>query len=394
MSFAVTDQILQYTRKQDDYLIELLQQLVEAESPSSHPALHTPTRHVFMSALSELGFVVREAGLPDGPRHVYARPYDKADGSGMQLLIGHYDTVWPLGTTIERPFEVDGNVIRGPGVFDMKGGLVQIVVALKAIQHLGLEIPLLPVIFVNSDEEIGSRTSTRYIRMLARRAGRAFVLEPSMGDEGTIKTERKGIGRFTITVHGKAAHAGLDPESGASAILELSHVIQKMFALNDADKGITINVGTVDGGIQPNVIAAHSSAVVDVRVPTLADGERIEKTIHALEPEVPGVRLRIDGAIGRPSMEATPRNQALWRQAKDIGRQLGLELSQARAGGGSDGNTTSQFTATLDGLGPVGHGAHAKHEFLYVDKTLERAALLAMLLLSPPTTNQSLEETA
>jgi len=394
MSFAVTDQILQYTRKQDDYLIELLQQLVEAESPSSHPALHAPTRHVFMSALSELGFVVREAGLPDGPRHVYARPYDKADGSGMQLLIGHYDTVWPVGTTIERPFEVDGNVIRGPGVFDMKGGLVQIVVALKAIQHLGLEIPLLPVIFVNADEEIGSRTSTRYIRMLARRAGRAFVLEPSMGDEGTIKTERKGIGRFTITVHGKAAHAGLDPESGASAILELSHVIQKMFALNDADKGITINVGTVDGGIQPNVIAAHSSAVVDVRVPTLADGERIEKTIHALEPEVPGVRLRIDGAIGRPSMEATPRNQALWRQAKDIGRQLGLELSQARAGGGSDGNTTSQFTATLDGLGPVGHGAHAKHEFLYVDKTLERAALLAMLLLSPPTTNQSLEETA
>lgn len=215
-----------------------------------------------------------------------------------------------------------------------------------------------------------------------------------MGEAGDIKTERKGIGRFTFTVHGKAAHAGLDPESGASAILELSHVIQKLFALNDADKGITINVGTVDGGIQPNVIAPHSSAVVDVRVPTVADGERIEKLIHGIEPEVPGVRLRVEGGIGRPSMEATPRNQALWRRAKKIGAQLGLDLNQGRAGGGSDGNTTSQFTATLDGLGPVGHGAHAKHEFLYVDRTLERAALLAMLILSAPCAEFAKEDSA
>jgi len=347
-----------------------------------------------MAALSELGFVVREVGASDGPRHVYARPGEKTDGVRNQLLLGHYDTVWPIGTISERPFEVDDNVVRGPGVFDMKGGLAQIVLALKAVGHLGIELPLLPVIFVNADEEIGSRTSTRYVRMLARCAERAFVLEPSMGDEGSIKTERKGIGRFTITVYGKAAHAGLDPESGASAILELSHVIQKLFAMNDAEKGVTINVGTVDGGIQPNVVAPHSSAVVDVRVPTLADGERIEKLIHSMQPQVPGVRLRIEGAIGRPSMEATPRNQALWQQAQQIGEQLGLQLSQARAGGGSDGNTTSQFTATLDGLGPVGHGAHAKHEFLYIDKTLERAALLAMLLRAPPLAQESHGKTA
>lgn len=204
-----------------------------------------------------------------------------------------------------------------------------------------------------------------------------------MGDSGHIKTERKGIGRFTITVYGKAAHAGLDPESGASAILELSHVIQKLFAMNDADKGITINVGTVDGGIQPNVIAPHSTAVVDVRVPTLADGEAIERAIHALEPETPGVRLRVEGRIGRPSMEATPRNQRLWALTQAAGRELGLDLYAVKAGGGSDGNTTSQFTATVDGLGPVGDGAHAQHEYLYIDKTLERAALLTMLLLSP-----------
>jgi glutamate carboxypeptidase len=233
--------------------------------------------------------------------------------------------------------------------------------------------------------------------MLARRADRVFVLEPALGEDGDIKTERKGIGRFTITVHGKAAHAGLDPEGGASAILELSHVIQTMFALNDPDNGITVNVGTIDGGIHPNVIAPHSTAVVDVRVPTVAAGKRIENEIHSIEPATPGVRLHIEGSIGRPSMEATPRNAALWRQAQSLGDQLaalwrqaqslgdqlGLDLCSARAGGGSDGNTTSQFTATLDGLGPVGDGAHAEHEFLYIDKTLERTALLTMLLHSP-----------
>jgi glutamate carboxypeptidase len=394
MKGSLADRVLEFSLKQESFLTDLLRQLVEAESPSSHPALHTAARHVFMSALSELGFATREVGRADGPQHVYARPEQRSNGLRNQLIVGHYDTVWPIGTTSERPFEIDGNVIRGPGVFDMKGGLVQIVLALKTAQHLGLELPLLPVIFVNADEEIGSRTSSRYVRMLARRADRAFVLEPSMGEEGSIKTERKGIGRFTITVYGKAAHAGLDPEAGASAILELSHVIQKMFAMNDADKGITINVGTVDGGIQPNVVAPHSSAVVDVRVPTVADGERIEKLIHGIEPEVPGVRLRIEGAIGRPSMEATPRNQALWRQAKQLGGQLGLQLTQARAGGGSDGNTTSQYTATLDGLGPVGHGAHAKHEFLYIDRTLERAALLTMLLHAPSNQQEAPGKTA
>jgi len=144
--------------------------------------------------------------------------------------------------------------------------------------------------------------------------------------------------------------------------------------------------------VQPNVVAAHSTAVVDVRVPTIADGDRVEKLIHGIKPEIPGVRLRIEGAIGRPSMESTPRNEALWDSALAIGKQLNIELSRARVGGGSDGNTTSQYTATLDGLGPVGHGAHAEHEFLYIDKTLERAALLTMLLLSPPTQVAALKE--
>ncbi|MDH3532006.1 MAG: M20 family metallopeptidase [Gammaproteobacteria bacterium] len=382
--FKLADRVLDHVRGQEALLVSLLQELVEAESPSSHPALHEHTRHAFMAALDDLGYASREAGVPGGPRHVYARPQARERGAPLQLVVGHYDTVWPIGTITERPFSVDGNIIRGPGVFDMKGGLVQIVLALRTLRELELEPSVVPVVYVNADEEIGSRTSSRHIRLLARRADRALVLEPAMGDAGNVKTERKGIGRFTVTVFGKAAHAGLDPEGGASAILELSHVIQKLFAMNDADKGITINVGTVDGGIQANVIAPHSTAVVDVRVPTLADGEDIERRIHALEPETPGVRLRVEGRIGRPSMEATPRNQQLWRLARETGRELGLDLHDARAGGGSDGNTTSQYTATLDGLGPVGDGAHARHEFLYIDKTLERTALLAMLLMSPP----------
>lgn len=392
MSDRVAKRILNHVRDQQDLLVSLLCDLVCAESPSAEPAVHERARHVFMSALIELGWHVVEAGHVDGPRHVYARPAQRTKGGMTQLVIGHYDTVWPVGTVADRPFTVDGNIIRGPGVFDMKGGLVQLILAIKTLQELGLQPEITPVIFINADEEIGSRTSTRYIRMLARFANRALVLEPALGDDGDLKTERKGIGRFTVTVHGKAAHAGLDPGGGASAILELSHVIQKLFAMNDPDSGITINVGTIDGGVQPNVIAPHSTAVVDVRVPTIVEGDRIEKQIHGMKPETPGVRLRIEGAIGRPSMEPTARNEALWQQAVAAASDLGLQIGRAKVGGGSDGNTTSQYTATLDGLGAVGHGAHAPHEFLYIDRTLERAALLALLLLAPPTDIVALEE--
>lgn len=384
MKNGTANRLLQYIQGQQTELVELLKHMVDAESPSATPQAHRLIIAVLTEALTSLGFRVRVPQANNAHKHIYARRDERQRNLPAQLLIGHYDTVWPLGTIAKRPFSIDGNIIRGPGVFDMKGGLTQIVFALKAIQKLGLSMPLEPLIFVNSDEEIGSRSSTKYVRALAMNVQRAFVLEPSMGEDGAIKTERKGIGRFTVTVHGKAAHAGLDPEGGASAILELSHVIQTLFALNDSDKGITVNVGTIDGGLQPNVIAPHSQAVVDVRVPTIEDGERIEATILSMKPTTPGVRLTIEGGIGRPSMEQTPRNKDLWVQAESLGRDLGLKLRQDRAGGGSDGNTTSQYTATLDGLGPVGHGAHAEHEFLYLDKTLERTALLALLLLAPP----------
>ena len=383
MNGPSAEQVLDFVQSQRRPMLKLLRRLVEAESPSTRVDSHRQVRAILSTELQSLGFKVRTPGPLNAERHVYARAAQRRKLAPRQLLIGHFDTVWPLGTISERPFTVNGNEVRGPGVFDMKGGLVQMIYAVKAVYELGDGPQIEPVIFINADEEIGSRSSTKLIRWLAQNASRAFVLEPAMGEQGDLKTERKGIGRFTVTVFGKSAHAGLDPRSGASAILELSHVIQTLFSLNDVDRGISVNVGTVDGGMQANVVAAHSQAVVDVRVPTLQAGDEIERAIHAIEPVTPGVRLKIEGGIGRPSMEATPRNQALWARAKAVGSKLGMDLQATHVGGGSDGNTTSQYTATLDGLGPVGDGAHAEHEFLYIDKTLQRTALLAMLLLEP-----------
>ena len=205
-----------------------------------------------------------------------------------------------------------------------------------------------------------------------------------MGPDGKLKTLRKGWGRFTLTVTGKAAHAGLDPTGGASAILELSHLIQALHAMTDLDRGLTVNMGVISGGTRSNVIAAEAVGEVDVRVLRNEDGEEVEGRIRGLTPTIPGTSLEVEGGMVVPPLERTPRNRALWAEASKAARELGLELEEGVAGGGSDGNTTSQFTATLDGLGAVGDGAHAPHEFLFVDKQVERCALLARLLLLAP----------
>jgi glutamate carboxypeptidase len=297
--------------------------------------------------------------------------------------------VWPLGTLEEMPVEVGNGVVRGPGVYDMKGGLAQMVYALRALRTLGLKPPVTPVVFINSDEEVGSRDSRRHIRRLARVANRVFVLEPSLGSEGKLKIARKGVGRFSFFIEGKAAHAGLAPEGGASAVLELSHLIQTLHALNDPSRGTTVNVGVVEGGLSPNVVAPKSRAQVDVRVRTPEEAWRVTEAILGLEPATAGVALRVEGGIGRPPMERTPRNRALWETAGRLGEKIGAKLEEGTAGGASDGNTTSLYAATLDGLGAVGGGAHARHEFVYVDKMVERAALLALLLMEPPLAERS-----
>jgi glutamate carboxypeptidase len=376
--------VLEEVRWRRDQFLSLLESLCHQESPSLDPRGQQAVHTVLAANLDALGFEVRELPGPRSGGHLYARPRRRIRRAPLQLLLGHYDTVWPTGTLASMPFAVDGERVRGPGVYDMKGGLAQMVVALATLRGLGLEPTSTPVVLVNADEEVGSRESGRHVRRLARAAGRAFVLEPSLGIEGRLKTERKGVARYTVVVHGRAAHAGLDPTAGASAILELSHVIQALFALNDPARGITVNVGTIDGGLRPNVVAPESRAVVDVRTRTIVDAQAVDAAIRRLAPVTPGTSLTVEGGLGRPPLEATARNRALFATARQLARTIDLPLEGGLAGGGSDGSTASLYTATLDGLGPVGDGAHAAHEYLEIGPTLERTALLALLLLAPP----------
>jgi glutamate carboxypeptidase len=385
MTTVGAQSVWEHVRAARPAMTTLLEKLVRAESPSDVPAAQEPVFALLADALEPAGYTATHLPGTTSGGQLYARPMERERHRPVQLLLGHGDTVWPQGTLDTMPIEVtEEGQMRGPGVYDMKGGLVQMVFALRTLYELDLTPPLTPIVFVNSDEEVGSPDSRPRIHRLARVADRAFVLEPSLGPEGKLKTARKGVGRFTIRIKGKSAHAGLDPESGASAIVELSHVIQKLHALNDAERGITVNVGMIEGGQRPNVVAPTSRAIADVRVLTCEDANLVERTIHSLEVSTPGVTLDVEGGIRRPPLERTPRNRALWHVAQDAADRLGIALDEGTAGGASDGNETSAFCATLDGLGPVGDGAHAEHEYVELDKMVERTALLVLLLLADP----------
>lgn len=379
------DAVLDFVQAHRADFIRVLRQIVRAESPSTEPSSQRRVFELLANQFDHLGFHIEHIPGDETGGHLYARPRRRTRHRPCQLLLGHCDTVWDRGTLAKMPVRVEADgKMRGPGIFDMKAGLVQIIFALRALKVLDLEPDVTPVVLITSDEEIGSFESEPYIERLARCTERVFVLEPALHRDGKIKTARKGTGEFQIIARGKAAHSGLDPEEGASAILELSHVVQKLFALNDPERGVTINVGTIDGGVRTNVVAAEARVGVDVRVPTREAAREVESKIHNLSAQTPGVTLEVQGAIRRMPMERTPANQALWHRTEHLGAALGLSLEEGRSGGASDGNFTSLFTATLDGLGAVGDGAHADHEFIFVDQTLERCALMALLIMSPP----------
>ena len=376
--------LLDWLRGHREEMVELLQRLARAESPSLEPETQQGPFRILATELERDAFLVRPVRGSGVGDHLYARPRQRNRGDPRQLLLGHMDTVWPVGTLAGMPLHDEQGLLFGPGVADMKGGLVQIVFALRALHELGLAPSVAPVVFINTDEEIGSRDSSRFIRLLARGAARAFVLESGEGADGKLKIARKGLGHFTVTVYGRSSHAGADFEQGISAILELSHQVQQLFALNDAARGITVNVGTIDGGLRPNVVAPRASAIVDVRVPTAAAARRLERALSGLKPVLEGATVEVEGGWGRPPMEALPRNRSLLATAKRLGHELGLSLEDAGlVGGGSDANTTSLFTGTLDGLGPVGEGSHALDERVDTLLMPERTALLALLLLEP-----------
>jgi glutamate carboxypeptidase len=386
MSDVPTGQLLDYLRRRRPAMIDLLLRLARAESPSDDRAAGARALALLAAELRQAGMLVRHLPGRTSAGVLYARLARRDRRLPRQLLLGHCDTVWPVGTVRDMPVRVEGETVRGPGVLDMKGGLVQMAFALRAVRDLGMRPAATSVALVNSDEEVGSPDSRALIGRLARRAARAFVLEPAFGREGRLKTARKGVGSFTVVIRGRAAHAGLSPEEGASAILELSHQVQRLFALNDPARGLTVNVGTVDGGLRTNVVAPVVRAGVDVRVRTAADAVAVEAAIRGLRPVNPRTAIEVAGGFESPPLEPVPRNQTLWRLAHDLGRRLGLELGQAAVGGASDGNTASQHTATLDGLGAVGDGAHAAHEYVEIGRLVERSALLALLLTAPVAT--------
>ncbi|MGB6361238.1 MAG: M20 family metallopeptidase [Thermoanaerobaculia bacterium] len=376
--------VLSFLQADRGTMFRFLESLVRAESPSQIPDSQVGVQGLMADELEDLGFRVRRIPGTKTGGHLFAVPRGRPRGVPVQVMLGHSDTVWPLGTIESMPVTIRSGRMTGPGIYDMKAGLALMICAVRALQECRLEPEVTPVVFINSDEEIGSHESKAILTRLAKMANRVLVLEPPMGPDGRLKTVRKGVGQFTIRVRGKAAHAGLEPEEGASAILELSRVVQKLFALNDADRGITVNVGTIDGGIRPNVVAPESTAVADVRVMSMDQAREIEETFHSLRAETPGTKIEVEGGVGTPPLEGTPRNRVLWEVAREAGRELGLELEECLAGGGSDGNLTSLHAPTLDGLGAVGGGAHAAHEFIEMDRMIERGALVALLLAAPP----------
>jgi glutamate carboxypeptidase len=359
-------------------LLRCLRHAVEIESPSSSK--------VDVDRMA--AFFAREFERARGTARVLPHPVAGAavcaefwPGSRLKpvLLLGHHDTVWDVGTLRTMPFRVSKGRAYGPGILDMKSGLVCGLWAVRALQALRIQPRSSVRFFLNPDEEVSSVAFRNQIKDEAKRARAVLVLEPA-GAGGAVKTARKGVGEFQITVHGRSAHAGIDPVFGVNAISELARQILRIEKLVRPGRGLTLNVGVIRGGTRSNVIPECASATVDVRVPRLRQGQWLERRVYALKPIHPEVRLEIRGGINRPPMERAAAVE-LYHRARELGRQLGMEIDEASTGGGSDGNFTAALgTPTLDGLGAVGEGAHARHEHILIRELPRRAALLAALL--------------
>ncbi|NLE76610.1 MAG: M20 family metallopeptidase [Chloroflexi bacterium] len=300
-------------------------------------------------------------------------------GGEQALLLGHMDTVWPLGAAVERPFRSEGSRAWGPGCSDMKGGLVVGLWALRALQATAAQPPLRLVYLLNSDEEIGSPTSRPYIEEEARRSRLALVLEP--GPKGGVITARKGVGHYSLVVQGRAAHAGNDHAAGVSAVGELAHQVLALHALTDYDRGTTVNVGVVQGGTRSNVVAAEARAEIDLRVTTMGEAERVGGAILGLQPRLPGASVRVHGGLNRPPWPAGEPHTSLCEAYRAVGQALGLALPPLAVGGGSDGNFCAALgVPTLDGLGIAGYGGHSADEWVDLESLPLRAAALACFL--------------
>jgi glutamate carboxypeptidase len=356
--------------------LQTLETLVRLESPSTDKAAVDRCGAVLAGMLRAAGADVDVLSQVERGNHLRAR----IPGEGRPVLIlGHFDTVWPAGTLERMPLTRDGDRLYGPGTFDMKAGIAIALGAIGALRATRTTHPPMTMLWT-TDEEIGSETSRDTVESEARNAAVVLVLEPALPG-GALKTARKGCGEFEITVHGVAAHAGLDPGKGASAIHELASQIAAIERFQDLPRGISVNVGIIAGGSRPNVVAEEARAIVDVRAPTREAADAVEAAFRGLQPTRPGTRLTVKGGFERPPMERSPAGVELFSRASAVAFSLGRELGEGSAGGGSDGNFTAALgVPTLDGLGAIGDGAHAAHEHVDVTALPWRAALVAGLL--------------
>ena len=373
--------LLAGARRKERSLLDLTRKLVQAESPSDSKSAVDACVALAAEHLKQLGGRVKLHRLEHHGNALEARFGPRASSEAAQpiLLLGHLDTVWPLGTLQSMPCRVRSGRLSGPGTLDMKAGVAMACAALELLMEARLlhrEIILL----LNGDEEIGSPASRPITENLARECSAVYVLEPAQGL--AYKTARKGIGDWHIVVNGIAAHAGVDFEKGANALLELARVIEAVSGWTDLKRGLTVSVGVAAGGTKSNVVPARAQADIDVRIPRLTDGPRIARKFAALRAADPRCTLDVTGQINRPPMERSRGTVRLFRKAHLLARELGFELNEASTGGGSDGNFTAALgIPTLDGMGAVGEGAHASHESVFIEHLALRTALLAAMLI-------------
>ena len=354
--------------------------MVEIESPSDNKHAVDRVGALIASRFEKIGGHAKFHRAPNFGDHLQV-DFPSPDRGKPVLLLGHYDTVYPLGTLAKMPCRTEKGRLFGPGVFDMKSGIATMYASIEALLAWQGSLPRPVTVFLVSDEEVGSESSRAITESLAKKSAAVLVCEPSYGPRGAVKTARKGIAEYLIKVTGKAAHSGLDFEKGQSAIVELAEQIRKIAGFADLKRGLTLNVGTVQGGTRVNVVPAEASAMLDVRIPRMTDAAGIHRKLRALKPVNRKCKVEVTGGMNRPPMERTKGIAELFAKAATIAKEAGWKLEEAAVGGGSDGNFTAALgIPTLDGLGPVGEGAHSPGESIEISSLPRRVALLAGLL--------------
>jgi glutamate carboxypeptidase len=371
--------LLDYCLENHDWLLELIESLVAIESPSDDRAAVNRCGAELGSRLEAIGGTMTRVPSAAAGDHLRA---SFGTGSRQILLLGHFDTVWPIGQLERMPLKREAGKLYGPGVFDMKAGIGLATLATRALIDRGALDHCRIVMLWTTDEEVGSTTSRALIEAEATKSEAVLVFEPSLPG-GALKTSRKGVGQFEMIARGVSAHAGLDPGKGVNAIRELARQIIAIDDLQDPANGVSLTVGIVSGGTRANVIPAEARATIDARANTRADAERVQRIMRALKPRIQGAQIEVHGGFARPPLERTAAVERLFNQAKEVAAGLGITLEEGSAGGGSDGNFTAAIgRPTLDGFGAIGDGAHAIHEHVEIDALVPRAATIAGLLES------------